>query len=83
MTPDAVSTHSLPPCVPLATYVKVYLLENGVCVAKKKTKVVKKNLDPTYQQTLLFDESPQGKVLQVGAGNGRAHICTVTIKINK
>lgn len=53
--------------VPLfaATYVKVYVLENGVCLAKKKTKVVKKNLDPTYQQALLFDESPQGKVLQV------------------
>uniref|UniRef100_A0A8C6TP12 Regulating synaptic membrane exocytosis 3 n=1 Tax=Neogobius melanostomus TaxID=47308 RepID=A0A8C6TP12_9GOBI len=48
-----------------ATYVKVYLLENGVCLAKKKTKVVKRNLDPTYQQTLLFDESPQGKVVQV------------------
>lgn len=48
-----------------ATYVKVYVLENGVCLAKKKTKVVKKNLDPTYQQALLFDESPQGKVLQV------------------
>lgn len=46
---------------------KVYVLENGVCLAKKKTKVVKKNLDPTYQQALLFDESPQGKVLQVGA----------------
>ena len=51
---------------PAATYVKVYVLENGVCLAKKKTKVVKKNLDPTYQQALLFDESPQGKVLQVG-----------------
>lgn len=49
----------------LATYVKVYVLENGVCLAKKKTKVVKKSLDPTYQQALLFDESPQGKVLQV------------------
>lgn len=48
-----------------ATYVKVYVLENGVCLAKKKTKVVKKSLDPTYQQALLFDESPQGKVLQV------------------
>lgn len=48
-----------------ATYVKVYVLENGVCLAKKKTKVVKRNLDPTYQQALLFDESPQGKVLQV------------------
>ncbi|KAG7245117.1 hypothetical protein INR49_023683, partial [Caranx melampygus] len=48
-----------------ATYVKVYVLENGVCLSKKKTKVVKKTLDPTYQQALLFDESPQGKVLQV------------------
>lgn len=36
-----------------------------MCLAKKKTKVVKRNLDPTYQQGLLFDESPQGKVLQV------------------
>lgn len=49
----------------VATYVKVYVLEHGVCLAKKKTKVVKKTLDPTYQQALLFDESPQGKVLQV------------------
>ncbi|KAK1805687.1 hypothetical protein P4O66_019245, partial [Electrophorus voltai] len=48
-----------------ATYVKVYVLENGACLSKKKTKVVKKTLDPTYQQTLLFDEGPQGKVLQV------------------
>nr|XP_026654689.1 regulating synaptic membrane exocytosis protein 3-like [Zonotrichia albicollis] len=52
-------------CIP-ATYVKVYLLENGVCLAKKKTKVVKKTCDPSYQQPLLFEESPQGKVLQVG-----------------
>ncbi|XP_009888907.1 PREDICTED: regulating synaptic membrane exocytosis protein 3 [Charadrius vociferus] len=47
------------------TYVKVYLLENGVCLAKKKTKVVKKTCDPSCQQPLLFEESPQGKVLQV------------------
>ncbi|XP_052398891.1 regulating synaptic membrane exocytosis protein 3-like [Carassius gibelio] len=47
-----------------ATYVKVYVLENGMCLAKKKTKVVKKTLDPTFQQSLMFDESPQGKVLQ-------------------
>lgn len=52
-----------------ATYVKVYLLENGVCLAKKKTKVVKKTCDPSYQQPLLFEESPQGKVLQVGRDN--------------
>uniref|UniRef100_A0ACB8FQF8 Regulating synaptic membrane exocytosis protein 3 n=1 Tax=Sphaerodactylus townsendi TaxID=933632 RepID=A0ACB8FQF8_9SAUR len=48
-----------------ATYVKVYLLENGACLAKKKTKTAKKTCDPLYQQALLFDEGPQGKVLQV------------------
>ncbi|XP_034465887.1 regulating synaptic membrane exocytosis protein 2 isoform X42 [Hippoglossus hippoglossus] len=48
-----------------APYVKVYLLENGVCIAKKKTKVARKTLDPLYQQPLPFEESPGGKVLQV------------------
>ncbi|XP_033013551.1 regulating synaptic membrane exocytosis protein 3 isoform X2 [Lacerta agilis] len=48
-----------------ATYIKVYLLENGACLAKKKTKTAKKTCDPLYQQALLFDEGPQGKVLQV------------------
>ncbi|XP_065256655.1 regulating synaptic membrane exocytosis protein 1 isoform X4 [Emys orbicularis] len=48
-----------------APYVKVYLLENGACVAKKKTRIARKTLDPLYQQTLFFDESPHGKVLQV------------------
>ncbi|XP_053432236.1 regulating synaptic membrane exocytosis protein 3 isoform X2 [Nycticebus coucang] len=48
-----------------ATYIKVYLLENGACLAKKKTKLAKKTCDPLYQQALLFDEGHQGKVLQV------------------
>ncbi|XP_031759431.1 regulating synaptic membrane exocytosis protein 2 isoform X25 [Xenopus tropicalis] len=48
-----------------APYVKVYLLENGVCIAKKKTKVARKTLEPLYQQVLAFEESPQGKVLQI------------------
>uniref|UniRef100_A0A7N6BDH5 Regulating synaptic membrane exocytosis 1a n=1 Tax=Anabas testudineus TaxID=64144 RepID=A0A7N6BDH5_ANATE len=48
-----------------APYVKVYLLDNGNCKAKKKTKIARKTLEPLYQQHLLFDESPQGKVLQV------------------
>nr|XP_051713865.1 regulating synaptic membrane exocytosis protein 3 [Oryctolagus cuniculus]XP_051713866.1 regulating synaptic membrane exocytosis protein 3 [Oryctolagus cuniculus] len=48
-----------------ATYVKAYLLENGACLAKKKTKMAKKTCDPLYQQALLFDEGPQGRVLQV------------------
>uniref|UniRef100_A0A803VRV4 Regulating synaptic membrane exocytosis 1 n=1 Tax=Ficedula albicollis TaxID=59894 RepID=A0A803VRV4_FICAL len=48
-----------------APYVKVYLLENGACISKKKTRIARKTLDPLYQQTLVFEESPQGKVLQV------------------
>ncbi|XP_067837586.1 regulating synaptic membrane exocytosis protein 2 isoform X1 [Heptranchias perlo] len=48
-----------------APYVKVYLLENGICIAKKKTKVARKTLDPLYQQQLPFQDSPQGKVLQI------------------
>lgn len=51
---------------------KVYLLNNGAYVAKKKTKIARKTLDPLYQQALLFDESPQGKVLQV-----REDLCAV------
>uniref|UniRef100_A0A8C2YXE6 Regulating synaptic membrane exocytosis 4 n=1 Tax=Cyclopterus lumpus TaxID=8103 RepID=A0A8C2YXE6_CYCLU len=50
---------------PPAAYIKVYLLENGICVAKKKTKSVRKSLDPLYNQVLVFSESPQGKVVQV------------------
>ncbi|XP_074532734.1 regulating synaptic membrane exocytosis protein 1-like isoform X4 [Halichoeres trimaculatus] len=48
-----------------APYVKVYLLDNGTCKAKKKTKIARKTLEPLYQQHLLFEESPTGKVLQV------------------
>ncbi|XP_060545177.1 regulating synaptic membrane exocytosis protein 1 isoform X34 [Pantherophis guttatus] len=48
-----------------APYVKVYLLENGACVAKKKTRIARKTLDPLYQQTLVFDENSHNKVLQV------------------
>lgn len=43
----------------------MYLLENGACIAKKKTKVARKTLDPLYQQQLPFEEAPGGKVLQV------------------
>ncbi|KAM4797359.1 regulating synaptic membrane exocytosis protein 3 isoform 2-T2 [Rhinophrynus dorsalis] len=48
-----------------APYIKVYLIENGACLSKKKTRTAKKTCDPVYQQALLFDEGPQGKVLQV------------------
>ncbi|XP_069740568.1 regulating synaptic membrane exocytosis protein 4 isoform X2 [Narcine bancroftii] len=59
LTPKA-GTKTLP-----AAYIKLYLLENGVCIAKKKTKSVHKSLDPLYNQILVFNESPQGRVLQV------------------
>ncbi|XP_051948844.1 regulating synaptic membrane exocytosis protein 2 isoform X2 [Xyrauchen texanus] len=48
-----------------APYVKVYLLENGKCINKKKTRTARKTLDPLYQQQLQFEENPEGKVLQI------------------
>ncbi|XP_056335188.1 regulating synaptic membrane exocytosis protein 2 isoform X1 [Danio aesculapii] len=48
-----------------APYVKVYLLDNGKCINKKKTRTARKTLDPLYQQQLQFEESPEGKVLQI------------------
>lgn len=59
------SKHNILDVLFAAPYVKVYLLENGACIAKKKTRIARKTLDPLYQQTLVFEESPQGKVLQV------------------
>ena len=59
-----------------APYVKVYLLNNGAYVAKKKTKIARKTLDPLYQQALLFEESPQGKVLQVSGHLLRCRLWT-------
>ena len=48
-----------------APYVKVYLMDNGKCIVKKKTRLARKTLDPLYQQQLQFEENPEGKVLQV------------------
>ncbi|XP_048849330.1 regulating synaptic membrane exocytosis protein 2 isoform X4 [Brienomyrus brachyistius] len=48
-----------------APYVKVYLMLNGACIAKKKTKTARKTLEPLYQQQLSFQEGPSGKVLQI------------------
>ncbi|CAJ0932349.1 unnamed protein product [Ranitomeya imitator] len=65
-----VSSHFLPQhpndaLLESAPYIKVYLIENGACLSKKKTRTAKKTWDPVYQQVLQFDEGPQGKVLQV------------------
>ncbi|XP_058475253.1 regulating synaptic membrane exocytosis protein 2-like isoform X11 [Solea solea] len=48
-----------------APYVKVYLMDNGKCVLKRRTRLARKTLDPLYQQQLQFEESPEGKVLQI------------------
>uniref|UniRef100_A0A8C5G0Z5 C2 domain-containing protein n=1 Tax=Gouania willdenowi TaxID=441366 RepID=A0A8C5G0Z5_GOUWI len=52
-------TTSAPP------YVKVYLMDNGKCVLKRRTRLARKSLDPLYQQQLQFEEHPEGKVLQI------------------
>jgi len=38
--------------------VKVLLLYNGQCVAKKKTQVKKKTLNPTFNESFMFDLPP-------------------------
>eukprot|EP00066_Takifugu_rubripes_P018269 XP_011607535.1 PREDICTED: regulating synaptic membrane exocytosis protein 2-like isoform X3 [Takifugu rubripes] len=48
-----------------APYVKVYLMDNGKCVLKRRTRLARKTLDPLYQQQLQFEEHPEGKVLQI------------------
>lgn len=50
----------------LAPYVKVYLVNGKKCIAKAKTTVARKTLEPMYQQPLAFRENFQGCILQVG-----------------
>ncbi|KAI4892163.1 hypothetical protein NFI96_007743 [Prochilodus magdalenae] len=68
---------------PPAAYIKVYLLENGICVAKKKTKSVRKSLDPLYNQVLVFSESPQGKVVQNSCTQKEVWDCSAIGKEDK
>ncbi|XP_030742923.1 regulating synaptic membrane exocytosis protein 4 [Echinops telfairi] len=65
-----------------AAYIKAYLLENGICIAKKKTKVARKSLDPLYNQVLLFPESPQGKVLQRFPMGTKVGLCLLVASTN-
>uniref|UniRef100_A0A8C5G189 C2 domain-containing protein n=1 Tax=Gouania willdenowi TaxID=441366 RepID=A0A8C5G189_GOUWI len=44
---------------------QVYLMDNGKCVLKRRTRLARKSLDPLYQQQLQFEEHPEGKVLQI------------------
>ena len=48
---------------------KVYLVDNGKCVLKRRTRLARKSPDPLYQQQLQFEDTPEGKVLQVPPRN--------------
>ncbi|KAK1876109.1 Regulating synaptic membrane exocytosis protein 2 [Dissostichus eleginoides] len=50
----------------VAPYVKVYLMDNGKCVMKRRTRLARKSPDPLYQQQLQFEESPEGKIIVWG-----------------
>ena len=50
-----------------APWVKVYLVNGKRCMAKAKTAVARRTLDPLYQQQLVFHEKYFGCVLQVKA----------------
>lgn len=48
-----------------APYVKVYLVKGRKCIAKAKTTISRRTLDPLYQQQLIFNEDYRGCILQV------------------
>ncbi|KAG9509905.1 Regulating synaptic membrane exocytosis protein 2 [Fragariocoptes setiger] len=46
------------------TYVKLYLVKNRKCLAKAKTALAKRTLDPVFQQQLTFHEEYQNCIIQ-------------------
>lgn len=48
-----------------APYVKVYLMDGKNCMEKQKTTIVRRTLDPLYQQQLVFSEPYNGRILQI------------------
>nr|CDQ05012.1 Bm5702, isoform d [Brugia malayi] len=48
-----------------APYVKVYLLEGKQCIAKAKTRAVRRTTAPIFQQHIVFSETPRKKMLQI------------------
>ena len=55
-------------------YVKVLLLYNGQCVGKKKTQVKKKTLNPTFNESFVFDLPAAACCTPVSAGSGGAGV---------
>ncbi|KAH0501747.1 Regulating synaptic membrane exocytosis protein 4 [Microtus ochrogaster] len=58
-----------------AAYIKAYLLENGVCIAKKKTKVARKSLDPL----LPVGKAGDGIVLQMQGYPSRPDLARIRV----
>lgn len=58
-------------------YVKMYLLYNGQRIAKKKTHVKKRTLNPVFNESFVFDipasQSSVAAVTGNGTQNGQAH----------
>jgi len=54
-------------------YVKVVLLYNGQCIGKKKTQVKKKTLNPTFNESFIFD-LPPACYTPVPGSSGRTHL---------
>ncbi|VDK77661.1 unnamed protein product, partial [Litomosoides sigmodontis] len=48
-----------------APYVKVYLLEGKQCIAKAKTRAIRRTTTPVFQQHIVFSETPRRKMLQI------------------
>lgn len=43
-------------------------MEQKICIAKAKTGTSRKTAEPLFQQALVFNESPEGRMLQVNFG---------------
>ncbi|CAG9531485.1 unnamed protein product [Cercopithifilaria johnstoni] len=48
-----------------ASYVKVFLLEGKQCIAKAKTRAIRRTTAPVFQQHIVFSETPRKKMLQL------------------
>ena len=59
-------------------YVKVVLLYNGQCIGKKKTQVKKKTLNPTFNESFMFD-LPPACYTPVPGSSGRTHLLGIRL----
>jgi C2 domain len=50
-------------CAHADPYVKIYLVHNGQRIAKKKTHVKKRTLNPVFNESFVFDLPPNAEAL--------------------